>query len=97
MRTVQLIVEQVLQGAVVHDIEVLLIPDGSDSREYQHGQEKTEYEGPGKEQLGVLPSKPRPEAMLRRAWNTRLPSSSAQPTDRMTCWMSAMTGMWVLI
>ena len=48
-----------------------------------------------KSSLGSSPSKPSPEAMLRRAWNTRLPSSSAQPTAKRICCMSPMTGIWV--
>ena len=50
-----------------------------------------------KSSLGSSPSKPSPAAMLRRAWNTRFPSSSAQPTAKMICCMSPMTGMWVLM
>ena len=45
--------------------------------------------------LGSSPSKPRPDAMLLSAWNTRLPISSAQPTARRICIMSPMTGTWV--
>ena len=44
--------------------------------------------------LGSSPSKPRPAAMLFSAWNTRLPSSSAQPAAISTRAMSSMMGMW---
>ncbi len=47
--------------------------------------------------LGSSPSKPRPEAMLRRAWKTRFPSSSAQPTARSACMISGITGAWALM
>ncbi len=47
--------------------------------------------------FGSSPSKPRPETMLRMAWNTRFPSSSAQPTARKTPLMSSTMGTWVLM
>ena len=44
--------------------------------------------------LGSSPSKPRPAAMLFSAWNTRLPSSRAQPAA-VTAWeIWGMMGMW---
>lgn len=45
--------------------------------------------------LGSSPSKPRPAAMLFSAWNTRFPSSSAQPAAKRICCICGMTGTWV--
>ena len=58
-----------------------------------------------KEKIALLPnsifgssaSKPRPAAIPFMAWNTRFPSSSAQPTARNTCMMSAIMGTWLLM
>ena len=44
--------------------------------------------------LGSSPSKPNPAAMLFSAWNTRLPSSRAQPAASRTWAMSSMMGIW---
>ncbi len=45
--------------------------------------------------LESSPSKPRPAAMLLRAWNTRFPRSKAQPAASSTWAISSMIGMWV--
>ena len=42
--------------------------------------------------FGSSPSKPSPVIMLFVAWNTRLPSSSAQPAAMMMEMISSVTG-----